>query len=254
MYQEVRLTRGTEAGGELMWATRSAPPNHFVPATGLQVICTVVRCAVISSLVCSERTFFPGGSSFLLLQKKLKTISKPFFFNLCSALKSWDSKCRLKQPNFQNFAEERAHAFPWGLAPPALVWPITSLDRTLPPVESVFFCSKIHPKPLQWKKKHVLLFLYSSITVVQTKALKSSIFNKLTRHYKIAVAQSWQYYKLIKQNDSHLLEYKSLEKKREPNIYKLERKKNWFATIALSKSICNFKWTFTKHWTYQITH
>ena len=85
MYQEVRLTRGTEAGRELMWATRSAPPNHFVLATGLQVICTVVRCAVIGSLVCSVRIFFPGGSSFLLLQKKLKTISKPFFLT-CAQL------------------------------------------------------------------------------------------------------------------------------------------------------------------------
>ena len=36
MYQEVCFNRGTEAGeGELMWATRSAPPGHFMPATGL---------------------------------------------------------------------------------------------------------------------------------------------------------------------------------------------------------------------------
>ena len=40
MYQEVCFNRGTEAGeGELMWATRSAPPppGHFMPATGLDL-------------------------------------------------------------------------------------------------------------------------------------------------------------------------------------------------------------------------
>ena len=39
MYQKVRFNQGTEAGGEgggrLMWATRSAPPSHFMLATGL---------------------------------------------------------------------------------------------------------------------------------------------------------------------------------------------------------------------------
>ena len=39
MYQEVCFNRGTEAGGggKLMWATRSAPHSHFMPATGLDL-------------------------------------------------------------------------------------------------------------------------------------------------------------------------------------------------------------------------
>ena len=63
------LTEGPKKGGVNVGHSLR-PPNHFVLATGLQVICTVVRCAVIGSLVCSERIFFPGGSSFLLLRKK----------------------------------------------------------------------------------------------------------------------------------------------------------------------------------------
>ena len=37
MYQEVCFNRGSKAGGggKLIWATRSAPPSHFMLATGL---------------------------------------------------------------------------------------------------------------------------------------------------------------------------------------------------------------------------
>ena len=38
MYQEVCFNQGTEAGG-VMWATRSAPPSHFMLATGLPSRC-----------------------------------------------------------------------------------------------------------------------------------------------------------------------------------------------------------------------
>lgn len=42
------------------------------------------------------------------------------------------SKCILRQPNFQNFAEDHAPASPKGLARVAHSWFVSSLDRTLP--------------------------------------------------------------------------------------------------------------------------
>ena len=40
MYQKVCFNQGTEAGGgKLMWATCSAPPSHFMLATGLVTTC-----------------------------------------------------------------------------------------------------------------------------------------------------------------------------------------------------------------------